>query len=67
MSERSPALVVSRWLGHGNRTSLEVSSMVVTWWIAAFCEMLFYAIYALCLSIVADRRDNKQFKSFAKI
>ena len=35
-SVRSSAPVVSRWLWPGNRTSLEVASMVVTWWIAAF-------------------------------
>ena len=29
-------LVVSRWLWPGNRTFLEVASMVVTWWIVAF-------------------------------
>ena len=28
--------MVSRWLGPGNRTFLEVASMVVTWWIVAF-------------------------------
>ena len=32
----SSAPVVSRWLGPGNRTFLEVASMVVTWWIVAF-------------------------------
>ena len=35
----SSALVVSRWLGPGNRTFLEVASMVVTWWIVAFCAV----------------------------
>ena len=35
-SVRSSAPVVSRWLGPGNRTFLEVVSMVVTWWIVAF-------------------------------
>ena len=29
-------LVVSRWLWPGNRTFLEVASIVVTWWIVAF-------------------------------
>ena len=29
----SSAPVASRWLGSGNRTFLEVASMVVTWWI----------------------------------
>ena len=28
--------VVSKWLWPGNRTFLEVASMVVTWWIVAF-------------------------------
>ena len=28
--------VVSRWLWPGNRTFLEVASMMVTWWIMAF-------------------------------
>ena len=28
--------VVSRWLWPGNRTFLDVASMVVTWWIVAF-------------------------------
>ena len=32
----SSALVVSRWLWPGNRTFLEVASMVVTWWIVTF-------------------------------
>ena len=35
-SVRSSAPVVSRWLWPGNRTFLEVASMVVTWWIVAF-------------------------------
>ena len=33
--------VVSRWLWPGNRTFLEVASMVVTWWIVAFCAVFF--------------------------
>ena len=36
ISVESSAPVVSRWLGHGNRTFLEVASTVVTWWIVAF-------------------------------
>ena len=32
----SSAPVASRWLWPGNRTFLEVSSMVVTWWIVTF-------------------------------
>ena len=35
-SEGSSAPVVSRWLWPGNRTFLEVASMVTTWWILAF-------------------------------
>ena len=30
------ALVVSRWLGPGIRTCLEVANMVVDWWIVVF-------------------------------
>ena len=32
---RSSALVISRWLWPGNKTFLEVDSMVVNWWIVA--------------------------------
>ena len=35
-SARSCAPVASKWLWPGNRTFLEVASMVVTWWIVAF-------------------------------
>ena len=35
-SEGSSVPVVSRWLGPGNRTFLEVANMVVTWCILAF-------------------------------
>ena len=35
-SVRSSVLVVSSWLSPGNRTFLEVASMVVNWWIVAF-------------------------------
>ena len=31
--------VFSRWLWPGNGTFLEVASMVVTWWIVAFCAV----------------------------
>ena len=34
----SSALLVSRWLWPGNKTFLEVSCMVVTWWIVAFLQ-----------------------------
>ena len=36
MSKGSSVPVVSRWLGPGNRTFLEVASIVVAWWIVAF-------------------------------
>ena len=35
-SVRSSVPVVNRWLWPGNRTFLEVVSMMVTWWIVAF-------------------------------
>ena len=31
--------MVSRWLWPGNRTLSEVASMMVTWWIVAFCAV----------------------------
>ena len=34
--------VVSRWLWPGNRTFLVVASTVVTWWIVAFCAVLWH-------------------------
>ena len=37
----SSTRVISRWLGPGNRTFLEVASMVVTWWIVAFLCSVF--------------------------
>ena len=33
-----PVPMVSRWLWPGNRTYLEVASMVVTWWIVTFVQ-----------------------------
>ena len=36
-SEGSSVPVVSRWLWPGDRTFLELASMVVTWWRVAFC------------------------------
>ena len=35
-SEGSSTQVVSKWLGHGNGTFLEVASIVVTYWIVDF-------------------------------
>ena len=40
----SSVLVVSRWLWLWNRTFLEVSSMVVTWWIVAFWRSVFFPV-----------------------
>ena len=36
ISVGSSAPVVSRWIRPGNRTFLEVASVVITWWIVAF-------------------------------
>ena len=54
----SSVQVVSRWLGPGNRTFLEVASMVVTWWIVVFLHSVEtytawklpfgWAVYHLC-------------------
>ena len=49
ISVGSSVLVVSRWLWLGNRTFLEVVSMVVTWWILAFLRSETYSII-LCAS-----------------
>ena len=32
----SSAQMLNKWLGPGNRTFLEVDSVVVSWWIVAF-------------------------------
>ena len=53
-SEGSSAPVVSRWLGPGNRTFLEVESMVVTWWIVLFLP----SAYTSHL-VVLDNRNHK--------
>ena len=38
--EGSSVPVFCRWLSPGNRTFLEIASMVVTWWIVAcFCTV----------------------------
>ena len=39
-SVRSSVPVVSRWLWPGNRTFLEVASMVATWWLVAFLRSI---------------------------
>ena len=41
---RSSAPVVSRWLWPGNRTFLEVDSLVVSWWIVAFFAQCVYLL-----------------------
>ena len=33
--------MVSRWLEPGNRTFLEVASMIVTWWIVPFLRSVY--------------------------
>ena len=39
-SVKSSVAVVSRWLWPGKRTFLKVFSMVIAWWIVAFCTVL---------------------------
>ena len=41
----SSAPVVSRWLWHGNRSFLEVVSIVVSWWIVAFLRCFTLYMY----------------------
>ena len=41
----SSATVVSRWLWPGNRTFLEVASIVVSWWIVAFLRYHVFKAY----------------------
>ena len=48
-SVRSSVPVVTRWLGPGNRTFLEVASMVVTW-----CILVFFVLCPYPLSDVCD-------------
>ena len=43
-SEESSALVVSRWLWSGNKTFLEVDSLVESWWIVAFFAQWFLVL-----------------------
>ena len=43
-SEGSSVPVVSRWLGPGNKTFLEVASMVVTWWIV-ICTVVLMQVF----------------------
>ena len=49
-SEGSSALVVSRCLRSGNRTFLEVASMVVTWWIVRFLRSV-YMVHPVAVPI----------------
>ena len=42
----SAAPVVSRWLWPGNRTFLEVASMVATWWIVAFLRSVSHRVWS---------------------
>ena len=39
-SARSSVPMISRWLWPGNRTCLEVASMVITWWIVFFVQCM---------------------------
>ena len=39
--------MVSRWFRPGNRTFLEVASMVVTWWVVAFCAAFITEIFII--------------------
>ena len=49
---RSSVTAVTRWLWPGNRTFLEVASMVVTWWIVAFfLSQPWPSISIYCLSL----------------
>ena len=52
---RSSALVVSRWLWPGNKTVLEVASMVGTWWTVAFLQSvcMHYVLYVNIASPLA--------------
>ena len=45
---RSSAPVATRWLQPGNRTFLEVASMVVSWWIVAFYPVVHYSSSIAC-------------------
>ena len=55
-SVRSSEPVVSRWLWPGNRTFLEVASMIVSWWIVAFlCSVhshIFLSLLLTCIPIM---------------
>ena len=51
----SSTLMVNRQLGPGNRTFLQVASMVVTWWILAFCIVI-----CLVLKVLDNYNDKMQ-------
>ena len=51
-SVRSSAPVVSRWLWPGNRTFLEVASVVVTWWIMAFLHTERFLSFVFLLNLL---------------
>ena len=68
-------LAVSRWLWRGTRTFLEVTSMVayvVTWWIVAFCAVLFHIavrlgqtpVHGLASPINSEKMDIWNKKKF---
>ena len=63
-------LLVSRWLGPWNRTFLEVASMVVTWWIVAFCSVKTYIkVQKMCQKLSTRTKMNHtlpESKSIAK-
>ena len=49
-SEASLVPVVSRWLWPGNRTFLEVASMVVTCWLVAFLQSAICHWWCICFA-----------------
>ena len=58
VSEGSSAPMVSRWLRPGNRTLLEVDSMVVSWWIVFFALCVNLEIFA-CSPRSLNKRVTK--------
>ena len=66
-SEGSSAPVVRRLLKPGNRTFLEVASMVVTWWIVAFLcyvTLCSFPVILQCLHISAQEFASHHHNSF---
>ena len=51
-SVRSSVPVVSKWLWPGNKTLLEVASMVITWWIVPF----FGPVGGSCFAMMGTHR-----------